>query len=152
MGWLQFPSVMHFKTIDTSEKVDVASFTLATDNQIKYGRIMLYINGISVTTEQIRLNVNPSETNANPIFSSDWADLADITTHTGDNWIGWVRLDFNEEHLDSDVTYTIQLETNNYTRNADTAYLGISFDWPYYINDQADESKPSYGVELYGLE
>jgi hypothetical protein len=151
MAFQDFPETLYFKTVDTSEKVNLMNFTPGSDNQLKHGRVMLYIAG-AVTTEQVRLNVNPSETNGNPIFSSDWSDLSDITTHTGTDWIGWLRFDFSEKHLDSDVTYTMQLETNNYTRNGDTTYLAVAYDWPYPVNDQDNDNRPSIGVELYGLE
>ena len=151
MAFQDFPETLIFKTIDTSEKVNLANMTVARDQQLTYARMMLYIAG-AVTTEQLRINVNPSETNENPIFSSSWSNLSDITTHTGTDWIGWLRFDFSEQHLDSDIAYTMQLETNNYTRNGDTTYLAVAFDWPYAINDQATPAIPSIGVELYGLE
>jgi hypothetical protein len=142
---------LFFKTVDTAEIVHLGGFSTANDMQIKYARMMIFVKGITAATEQFRINILPVVGSGTAIATSDWFDLADITTLTA-NWVGFFRFDFNGEFIDATSDYYAQFETQNYTRNSDTAYIGLALDWPLPINTPSVPTTPAPGIEFYGLE
>jgi hypothetical protein len=142
---------LFFRTVDTSEVVHLGGFSTTNDMQLKYARMMIFVKGITATNQQFRIVILPVSGVGTAIATSDWFDLVDITTLTA-NWVGFFRFDFNSEFIDATSDYYVQFETQNYTRTADTAYIGLALDWPNPINTPSVTTKPPPGIEFYGLE
>jgi hypothetical protein len=152
MGFKDFPDELYAKTIDSSEKVKLGSLSYANDSRLRYARLQLFLKGASITNEQFRINILSDYGKSNPIYSSEWTDLSDIT-NLATNWIGWVRFDFDDAFIDSDHTYYLELESQNYTRDADTFYIGVIAEYPITTNDVTPvASNLPIKVELYGVE
>lgn len=128
MSFLQFPDTQVIKTLDTSEIVSLGAFTPARNTELKHARAQIYKHGTLAGNEQVRLNVYSRADLDGLLFSSDWADLADIDTTVPDYWLGLIRFDFARQSLDSNSAYTFAVATNNYTRNGDTFYLSFCYD------------------------
>lgn len=142
---------LFFRTVDTAELVHLGTFSTTNDMQLKYARIMIFKKGVTVSAQRFRINILPVVGVGMAVATSDWFDLADITTLTA-NWVGFFRFDFNNEFLEANCDYYGQFETDGYTRVADTDYIGLSLDWPNPINTPTVTTKPPVGFELYGLE
>lgn len=150
MGFSQFADVQKIKTIDTNETVKLGKFSWDLDSQLRYAKIIFYLHNFSITTEKFRINIYPKYGHANPIHQSDWASLSNITDTIAADWIGWVRFDFSDVFIDSDHDYYLELEQANYTRNADTAYIGVALDYPIDKNETTNvPHNIPVGVEFY---
>jgi len=134
MAFKDFASDQYIRTFDTDEKIRLGSFQTQKDGELGNIRVLVYIQGTLVGTEQIRIVVYPSEAQEAAYATSDWMDLSDIvdengTTTTG-NWIGMVRCDFARENINKNNTYYLQCEIRNYTVNYPTLEIGLSHDFP----------------------
>ena len=150
MSFSDFRDTSYFKTIDTAEKIELGSFNPSVHRQVEYMRICIFIHNISITTQSLRINVLSAYNDPVPMFSSAWSDLGDIS-NLSSYWIGWVRFDFSQQFMSSDLTYYLELETNNYTRTADTNYLAARLDDPLSINILSGDDAIAVGVEVYGI-
>lgn len=138
MGYSPILNDQVVKTLDSSEIAHMGGFTLPKDGELNHIRLTIYKQGTAGGTEQLRIGVYSRSDLAAQLFTSDWAELSDWTSAigsaNGDNQIGLMRFDFDRQHLDSDTEYHLAIETNNYTRNANTFYLSFAADWPLNIN------------------
>lgn len=132
MGFAPIHADYLVKTLDSSEIAHLGGYTVAEDRELKWIRLAVYKHGTAGGTEQMRLGLYSRSDLAGLLFRSDWIDVADFDG--GTYWIGLVRFDFNRQHLDKDIEYHLGIETQNYTRNADTFYLSVVSDWPDSIN------------------
>ena len=154
MAFQKYPDNLLFKTIDTSEKVNMTAAQWPNDTQLRNARVwfLVYGNAQSISTERARINILSEFEGATPIYQSDWSDFSDISpAPSTDYWHGWITFDFSDVHIDSDITYYLELEMGNYTRNGDTSYIAVKLETPYAVNDGAtsvDNSLP-VAVELY---
>lgn len=143
MAYKDFSETIYIKTVDTSENVKVGGLKLDTSGELGHIRVLMYIAGILAGSEQIRINICSDAACTKTIYTSDWSDIADITDENGatttGNWLGWIRTDFNKENLNSAITYYAQVELQNYTRNADTFYIGLAYDFPLPIYDNSED-------------
>ena len=142
MSFTDFAETQYIKSIDTSETPRMGSFKVATSGELKYMRVKLYVNGTLGGSEQIRLNICGDAACTSALITSDWSDISDIVDEDGvattGNWLGWVRIDFSRENINKNITYYVSAEFNNYTRNAETFWLGLSYDFPYSIYDNSE--------------
>jgi hypothetical protein len=119
---------------------------MAEDIELKWIRQVIFVHGVAGGSEQLRLGLYSRSDLTGLVINSDWAEVADwvseIGNANGDYQIGFMRFDFERQHLDSDTEYHLAIETNNYTRNADTFYLAAISDWPDPVNTPA--TNPAY--------
>jgi hypothetical protein len=111
--------------------------------------ITIFIRGVLSGDEQFKLNIYPNNRLITPIVSSSWADLSGIGTYSG-NWIGNVYSDFDGHPLVAGQSYYVTIETNDYTRNADTFYIGVNLDWGSPVNTQVTSGLTGARMRILG--
>lgn len=139
MGFLDFAETQYIKTIDTGEQPRMGTFKVTQNSELKYMRVKPYIQGTLVGTEKIRLKIYSDTTFTSLLYTSSWSNLYEVVDENGDvatgDWLGIIRIDFNRENLNKNITYYVVAELTGYTRNADTFYIGLSYDFPFPIYD-----------------
>lgn len=135
MSFLQFPHQKYIRVLDTNEETSAGSFALATSGELTHIRAQIYFKG-TITAEKLQLKIY---SNNNVYLAS-----SDIITIPYSNWIGWLRFDFNRINMLAGTPYKIKIVASDYTRNADTLYMGFILDWPdftySYSNNLSDNS------------
>lgn len=144
------PATAYIKTWDSDEVVKLGAVEVEDHTNLLYLRIMLYKHGAHGGTEQVRAKIYSDADYTKLMYTSAWSDLADIEGLTASPWWGWFRLTFARQALNKEATYYVALETQNYTRNADTFYLSHSLDWPVPQNTQVVPSFPGAMMQFYG--
>ena len=112
---------------DDAQEVDLGSFTKTDTIQLKYARIFVYLKG-SFSNESITLYLKNGATTYSSTFNLSDVDMG------SDDWIGWLRFDFNMEFLADGETYDMSAITTNYTRTP-TKDISISYDFPVVENE-----------------
>lgn len=139
MAFKDFAETQYIKTIDTGESPRLGSFQVLENGELKHVRVKLFIKGNFSGNEQIRLKVYSEPTFQSLLYTSNWSNINQVVDENGNtvtgNWLGWIRIDFNEENINKNMTYYLEAEFANYTRNSDTYYLGLAHDFPFPIYD-----------------
>jgi hypothetical protein len=142
MAFKDFSEKMYFKVFDTSETINIGSFDTTQNGELGHLRALVYVKGTLVGSEQIRFTVYPAESSTSAMYTSDWMDISGIVDENGNsvtgNWVGLLKIDFNREHIDSDIEYFLKAELNNYTRDNNTYYIALGFDFPLYVYDNSE--------------
>lgn len=135
----------------TGEETPVGGYIHSESTELKWAVIWLIKEGTSPLTEKLRLKVYAKEDFTHLLFSSDWASVSDISGfNDNDHWHGRLRFDFNRDHIIFGETYYVAVETQNYTRNADTFYLGLLLDWKEYVYATDADNISSGKILFYG--
>mgnify|MGYP001809874110 CR=1 FL=1 len=128
MSFTPFPDTGYFFVLNEPEHY-VGAFNLAESIDLKHIQTVLFIRGALGGTEQLRLNLyGTTSISSTPIATSDWFSLSSIGGYTN-NWIGNVFFDFDGAPINPNLDYFVGIESNNYTRNADTFYLAFRMNW-----------------------
>lgn len=149
MAVKEFPSELYVKSLDTSEESEMGKFNITNTTEIRALNVSVYINGTLSGTEQMRVNIY--NTNDTLLMSSAWMDLSNIT-NISEYWLGRFQFDFTRKYLEANSDYVFKMEVQNYTRNADTFYLGYVLDWPITTNTQLSTPPLGADVEIIGYE
>lgn len=136
MPFSRFPNRNMWLVKETSDLLQLGWFRVGEATELKYAQLTLLKIGAHGSTERVRLKLYPDSAYTTAIYTSDWVNIADLSGISASNWIGWVRFDFTRKHLATTQTYWMALESENYTRNADTHYMAIKTDWPDTISGQ----------------
>jgi hypothetical protein len=125
MAYLPFPNELDIKTLDTSEAYCFCSFSTADYfMEIAEARIHIYKHGALAGNEQIRVKIYRDSGLTDLLDTSAWVSLSERAAK-GTYDINWLAIPFNLKVLASGTTYHAVIETQNYTRNADTFYIGL---------------------------
>lgn len=112
-----------YEIVNTGGEVELGTYSIGDDSElINLYMAMIFYETSSFTNEQVRVRVERSDAVSSPLYS-DWITVKtfiDGFTDT-DHWIGNILFSFSREQINSSTTYTLYLETNNYTHDA----LGI---------------------------
>lgn len=142
MSFYDFSAEQYVKTIDTSETIRMGSFQVATSLELAHIRILLFIHGVTSLggSEQVRLKIYTDQyyESSTLLYTSSWATVSDITNLGVADWIGWITIDFDRENLNKNQAYYVLAEFQNYTRNSETFYFGLSHDFPWPIYDNSE--------------
>lgn len=131
MAFLDFPDTLKVKTFDDDEEVAAGAFTFPDHMEIAHARLVVYKHGSHAGTERLRVNIYSDSAYSNLMHQSDWSEIADIDGIDAiDYWIGWLRFDFDREHVNLNYTYYIAVEIDGYTRDSDAYYIAGVLDWP----------------------
>jgi len=125
MAFLQFPKVLLTKIFDTAEEVNLGSFKATDSQELEHIRVIIFRNGTAGGSETFTLKVYSSSDLTSAVATSDVVTYSTVT-----NNLSWVRFDFNRENINKEITYFATLTPASYTRNADTFYFGVPFDFP----------------------
>jgi hypothetical protein len=148
------PSTAYVRTIVPGESNKLAVIDLPHDTEVQYIRILFYKHGtVKLANEVIRMQVKifPSDSldHQSTVATSSYTYMTDIPD-LSDYWWGWLRFDFNRQHLSKDRNYLLYIEVNgDFTPQGD-GFIGFALDYPVPQNTQA--GAPVYGaaLQLYG--
>lgn len=139
MAFLQFNDYQLVKTIDTSETLEVGQLTPKNNGEIKYIRLCMVKVGTLPNGVLLTCNLHTSSDLTAAYASSTAVDLTTAQAagelNTTGEWISWIRFDFARENLNKNISYYVSLTTSGYTRNGDTFYIGVCYDYPYPTYD-----------------
>jgi len=105
-------------------------------------RIMVYNQGANSGT--IKLIGYPAGNDDLPICESNTINLSDIT----ENFLGFVRFDFNRENIHKDYVLDIHAVISGYTRNGEVSYFSMIFDYPNPIYDNLGTSFINHPIAI----
>lgn len=150
MSIQQYAQKQIVKTLDTGELASVGSFSTVDHTELRYVRLWFFKHGAEGGSERLRLKVCSDAELSKVLYSSAWANLADAEI-ADDYWMGWLRFDFEREHINKNLTYYLALETASYTRTADY-YLSLVRDWATPIYAIGDSGALPTAMQIYGYE
>ena len=119
MAYLQFPNILDIKTLNTAEAYNFCTFTSTALMNLKHAYLHVYVHGTESGNEQIRVKIYRDSGLSDLVDTSAWDSLSGREA-IGTYDLNYVRLDFNSKTLAANTTYYAVVETQNYTRNADT--------------------------------
>ena len=151
MAITQFPNILIVKKFDTSENIEIGQFKPTKHGELKYARTRFLVRGNIVGTERVRMKVHLTSDLTVAYATSTWVNVSTFDTSSGSNdMLSWVRFDFNREPLNKNQSYYFSIESGNYTRNADTFYLGLTYDYPASTyTDDLDYSKVPLSLQVF---
>lgn len=129
-----FAATQFIKSFDTNEQIKKGGFKINQDGEWGYMGHVIYIHGGLAGTEKIRTKLYSDDTHSNLLYTSDWTDISETQKLSGsDGWFGYIRNKFNDENLNGALWYYAGVELTDYTRNAETFYIGLTRDFPFPI-------------------
>lgn len=137
---MSYPATQFWKVFETDEVVNGGGATFASDAQLAQVVVTMYKQGVVDGTERMRALLYHDASLTKLYATGDWTDLAD-TFDDATNWRGDVPLDFSEgsrPFVEAGQVYYVAIEVDQYTRNGETLYLSLAYDWPLPINDNTD--------------
>lgn len=159
MAFHQFSEYQYVRTMDTSEIIKLGGFKTQNNIELYAIRVLVYINGTLNGQEKLRLNAYADSAQSKKIFHSEWTELNNtIENQNGEtitgNWLGMLRFLFSRQQINKNTYYYLGLEPIDYTRNADTFYIGASHDYPFprYSNNATAAYETNIAFEIYGYE
>lgn len=156
MAFDGFSKYMLFSEQPSSGESNVISrFSRPSNTVLSDIRLILYKHGDDTGNETFTAKIkqdlqdNTAQISVQSVIAtSDTIAINDIEGVT-EYWLGFVRFEFEENvHINASTEYTVEIETANYTRNADTFFLGWALDWPEELNTHSQDLPPGY-IELY---
>lgn len=148
-------TLMCISVAESTNDIHLGSFTTdSTDGQVEYIRVLMYFDG-QFTNETINLLIQDTRLTPSTTWTSDTVLITDIDTvlSTDSNWLGWVRFDFDKQHILASTEYHLMMSAANYT---ETASLSINMVWDFPIpmngTRQTWFSDHPIAFEVYRLE
>ena len=124
MSFLDFPDHEIIRFIDTSEAFDIGEVNPVISGIVKHVRMIVYIKGTqSITNEALYVtitDINGSH-ESSPTFLTD-IDFDDML----DDWIGYLRFDFQGKGVENGRNLTVSVRPENYTKT-DTLMVGLAY-------------------------
>lgn len=145
MSFLNFANIQYFKTFDSAEEVRMGTFQVDNNCELKYIRVLFLMYAVASRggTERIRTKVYSDIEHTTVLYTSDWVsvNLTNISNLADSHsWLGWLRTDFSKQNMNKNIPYYLSCQIDNYTRNADAFYCGLSYDFPHPIYDNGETS------------
>lgn len=148
MAFLQFPKIQMIQPIDSSEKLDLGGFQPVNNGELRHVTLGLFKIGSVPTSTKLKLGLHLSTDFTSQFAFSDEIFMTSIESEedniTTDTWRAIVRFDFNRVNLNKNQEYRFSLQTVDYTRTGNTAYIGVVRDEPYPVYAIAGAN---YGIE-----
>jgi hypothetical protein len=150
MAFLNFSENLYVKEMDSNEETGLGGMSPAVNGDLAHMRVFVYIKGTIGGSETIKVNFYGDELTNNLLFSSSKSNLSNINP-SPNNYLGWVKVDFDRQPLNKNITYYPSLQLENYTRNGETYVIGIVYDWPAptYATGVNIVSNASYGFQVF---
>ncbi len=139
MAFKDFADTQYVKTIDTGEAPEMGTFQPAKNAELAHVRVLIYIQDVTALggSEQIQCKIYSDPNFAALQYTSSLTSLSGITNIGTTNWLGFIRIDFNRENLNKNITYYPRVNLTNYTRSANAFFIGLSRDYPFPIYDNS---------------
>jgi hypothetical protein len=131
MSILNFSREEYVKSIDTGELIRCGSFRVNQASELAAIRSFIYIRGTLGGNERMRAKFFLDDACTILQYTSAWT--AKISSAVSGDWLGWIRIDFNNENLNPNITYYLAVELDGYTRDTEVFYIGLCRDFPYPI-------------------
>jgi hypothetical protein len=153
MAFLDFSDNQYIKFADTGEDIRMGGFSTVNNMELKHIRTTIYIDGAIPTTERMKIEIHGHIGVQSLLYTSDWANLADIA-NVSDRWLGWIRIDFNREPINKDVTYYPKIVLDNYTAIAGSFRIGFAYDFPFPVYDNSQDLFYNHPIamQIFGYE
>jgi len=143
MSILNFSEEKYVKTFDASEEIRLGGFSLASGTSGPIGniRVFMYIQDFTALSgsESMTMKIYTSTSYENVYITSDTVLINEIDFDTSDplkeNFLGYLRFDFNNEYLNEKFNYYPTVTIANYTPVADSFYIGLCYDYPDPVYD-----------------
>lgn len=143
MSIYNFSEDKYIKTFDAGEEIRLGGFSLTSGKSGPLGviRVFMYIQDFTALSgsESMVMKIYTSTNYENVYATSDTALINDISFDTSDpskeNWLGYLKFDFNQEYLNENFNYYPTVTIANYTPNADAFYIGLAYDYPDPVYD-----------------
>ena len=151
-----FANPQTMKTIDTSEIVLCGQFQPSANINLIYTTLWVIKVGTAGGSESFTLGIHGSSDTSSAIYTSDPLLISTIQgaseLNTTGSWASWLRFDFCKQGLDKDVSYYVSLSIASYTRNADTDFISVpyDFDFPVYDRTITNQYDAPAGFRVYG--
>lgn len=159
MSFRHFSEYQYIRAMDTGEMIKLGGFKLGTSHEIGHMRVLLFINGTLGGSEQLRVNIYSNRGQSKKIFHSSWSSLNNTIenengTIISGNWLGLLRFDFDRQNINKNFYYYASVESNSYTRNGNTFYLGFAHDYPFprYSTGANAAYESNLAFEIFGYE
>lgn len=158
MSILQFSDEKYAKTFDDDEEIRLGSFSTNNSGWLGNIRTNIYINEVFnlVGNETLQMKVY-SDPNLNTVWAtSKEFKLSEIAIDSSDlsktGFLGYVRFDFNQEHINSQYTYYPTVQISNYSRVGDF-FVSMLYDFPdpVYDNGEANFFDHPIAMQIFTL-
>lgn len=159
MSFQQFAGTQTCKSCDTSEIIQMGGCKPRVNLELVYIRasILIYKQANLAGSEQFRTKVYSDSGYTSLLYTSSWMSINSTSisglasTHS---WIGIMRSDFSSRpQMSAQLYYYIGLEFQNYTRNANTFWIGTCRDFPYPTYSTAQVAYLcNYKFEVFGYQ
>jgi hypothetical protein len=141
MSYGDFPSQLYFMILNAGTN-SLGSFQLGSECQLRNLVFSLLKVGTLGGSERLRLKLYTDSGLTELYKTGSWASLASISGISASAWLGWLRLDFSDIWVAGSQTFYLAVETDGYTANYPTMYLGLKLDWPYAVNEKSGLAHP----------
>ena len=148
MSFEQIPRFLTIRVLETNEKALMGTYAMTENSELAHMVLTIHKRGFAGGSERFKINVySEQDTLRNtPIYqSSDHVWVED-----GEYWVGRIRFDFSGEHLQAGKSYIMELEAQNYTRNADDFYFAYVLDHPAQLYDRAVSDETGAQLAILG--
>lgn len=124
------PSIQWVRVKESdADMVKIGSFEARKNGTVKNIKVGIFKNNC---IGQFRLRIHTSPDCNTNYAVSNWIDIEEIQHLL---FVGNIRFDFDKFVIHDNKTYYVTIESNGYTRNADSEYFSLLFDFPFPTND-----------------
>lgn len=154
MAFTQFSQVGYFRVLESDTTTKLVIFDLQDGTELKHVMLTVFIRGLIASPFDMRLKIYGKDIIETAEITSQWATIS-MTTLSSDpaytqNWYGNFYLDFGGEPLNPNSLYYMACETSGYTRNANSFYVAINFDWDSPVNGQIEPPRTGARIRILG--
>jgi hypothetical protein len=148
MSVSQWPDKMQVLVFESTSTQALAAFVVPEFTQLKYIPLWLRKVGTAGGSERLRLKVCGHPDLSASLATSDWVTVSTLEA-MATQWLGWARFDFARQNLYVGRRYYLAIETDSYTRNGTTFYIGAPLELrsPPYAN--FGEPAPNFVIMGY---
>ena len=136
---MSYPATEYWKVFETAEVVLAGGATFIETAELAQVIVTMYKHGVAAGTETMRVKLYHDAALTKLYATGEWTDL--IGGHAGATyWRGRIPLNFavgSYPFVQPGQEYFVAIETASYTRNGETFFVSLGFDWPLTINDNA---------------
>lgn len=140
MSVFNFPENQFVRIFNENEKVKISTISI---NSCEIGnvRMKVFLKG-NRSSEKLKLIFCPKGITTS-LFESDEVNLSSIAP----NFYGLVRFDFQRNNI-AQGEYDIYAEVLSYSRNGNTDYVSLVYDFPVAIYDNSEQNFDGHPIAL----
>jgi hypothetical protein len=146
---VSYPATQYWKVFETDEVLVAGGATFASDAQLAQVVVTLYAQGTFAGSERMRALLYHDQALTKLYATGAWTSIADAVGAAA-AWRGDIPLNFAEgsrPFVEAGATYYVAIEVDQYTRDGETLFVSLTYDWPLPINENA-ATPPSYPLAM----